>query len=81
MPIISNMTFKNENSYTNLKCLIFNDSVARFIQDYIALYFKETFFYWDHSTLDENMINWFKPDLIIEIRIERFLENLPYLNR
>jgi len=70
--------FKNENPYTNLKCLIFNDSAARFIQDYIALYFKETFFYWDHGTLDENMINWFKPDLIIEIRIERFLENLPY---
>ena len=48
------------------------------LKNFLIPYFKESFFYWDHLNLDKELIEWFKPDIIIEIRIERFLENYEY---
>lgn len=67
--------YKNTNNINNLKALIFGDSFMVFLFDYMALYFKETFFYWDHLTLNEELIKYYEPDIIMEIRSERFLEN------
>jgi len=69
---------KNENSFSNLKLLVFSDSFFEFIARYIYLYFEETFFYWDHNTLNKDLIEWYKPDIIIEIRAERFFEGVTY---
>ena len=35
------------------------------------------FLFWDHGNMDKELIEWYKPDLILEIRIERFIEKLP----
>lgn len=35
------------------------------------------FLYWDHGNLNKDLIKYYKPDLILEIRIERFIENMP----
>ncbi|MBZ9570449.1 hypothetical protein KQY27_02675 [Methanobrevibacter sp. TMH8] len=68
--------FKNDKSFSDSKVLVFGDSFFEFIQNYICLYFKEMFFYWDHGMLNKELINWYKPDIILELRAERFLENL-----
>lgn len=68
--------YKNDESYSNLKVLIFGDSTFKLYAPYISLYFKELFFYWDHGLFNKSLINWFKPDLILEIRMERFIENI-----
>ena len=33
------------------------------------------FIYWDHCTTPLELIQWYKPDMILEIRIERFFED------
>lgn len=66
---------KNNNSYSNLKVLIFRDSSFDYLMNYFSLYFNEMFVYWDHLELNKDLINWYNPDLVIEIRIERFIEN------
>ena len=69
--------FKNKNSYSDLKVLIFHDSCTLFIKDYLSFYFREMFLYWDHGTFNKELIEWYNPDMILEIRLERFLENIP----
>lgn len=69
--------YKNDNSYSNLKVLILHDSCAMYIKDFLSFYFREMFLYWDHGKFDKNVIEWFKPDLVLEIRAERFLEDAP----
>ena len=32
--------------------------------------------YWDHWSFNEEVVDWFKPDIILEIRTERFLEGI-----
>ena len=66
---------KNNNSFSNLKVLIFRDSSFDYLMNYFSLYFKEMFVYWDHLDLNKDLIDWYNPDLVIEIRIERFIEN------
>ncbi|WP_296790766.1 hypothetical protein [uncultured Methanobrevibacter sp.] len=65
----------NPNSYSNLKALIFRDSSTTPLKHYLSLYFREIFFYWDHLNLNKELIEWYNPDILIEIRIERFIEN------
>jgi hypothetical protein len=72
--------FKNRKGVTDLKVLIFHDSAINLIYVQLALYFKEILLYWDHWSFNEQVIDWFKPDIIIEIRTERFLENIPLEN-
>ena len=68
--------FKNPNSISNKTALIFRDSTFDFFKWYFLFYFKEIFFYWDHGTVDSKLINLVNPDVIIEARVERFLEDL-----
>lgn len=69
--------FLNENSKTNLRVLIFHDSSINMIFQYLSVYFREMFLFWDHGLMDKETINWYKPDIVLEVRIERFLEYLP----
>lgn len=68
--------FKNPNSISDKTALIFRDSTFDYLKWYFLFYFKEIFFYWDHGTVDSKLINLVKPDVIIEARVERFLEGL-----
>ena len=67
--------FYNPNSVTNLRVLIFRDSSTKFLKFYLSLYFREIFLYWDHFEINKELIKWFKPDVILEIRTERFIDN------
>ena len=69
--------FKNKKAFSNLKVLIFHDSSIRYLKWYFSFYFKEMFLFWDHGNMDKELIEWYKPDLILEVRIERFIEKLP----
>lgn len=65
----------NEKAILDKKVLILHDSATeKLMKTFIATY-KEVFFYWDHWYFNKDLINWFKPDDVIEIRTERFLEN------
>lgn len=68
--------YKNKNSFSNKRVLIFHDSSILSVKWYLTFYFREIFFFWDHGNLNKEVINWYKPDIILEIRIERFIENL-----
>ena len=69
------MYFENPDSFTNSRALIFGASSNNFLKYYLSLYFRETFFYWDHLDVTKQVIDWYKPDFILEIRVERFLES------
>jgi hypothetical protein len=42
---------------------------------FLSLYFKEIILYWDHWYFNIDLINYFKPDFVFEIRTERFLNS------
>lgn len=69
--------YKNKNSVSDLRVLVFGDSTFKLFQPYLPFYFKELFFYWDHGSFNANLIRWYQPDLIIEVRMERFIDKLP----
>ena len=69
--------FKNEDSFSSLRALIFRDSSTNLLKWFFPFYFKESFFYWDHGHINDNVIRWYKPDVIIELRTERLLDNIP----
>ncbi|MGN1321274.1 MAG: hypothetical protein ACI4VJ_01680 [Methanosphaera sp.] len=66
---------KNENSYTNKKLLLLNDSSGHRIIPACLTYYREVFSYWDHWYFNKDLVEWFKPNDIIELRTERFLDN------
>ena len=67
--------WENPNSFSDKTALIFRDSTFNYFQWYFAFYFKEIFLYWDHGTVDDELIRLVNPDVIIEARVERFIEN------
>lgn len=67
--------FENPNAYKDLKVLIFRDSSLNTLKNTLSIYFKELLLYWDHWFFTPELIDWYKPDIILEIRTERFLEN------
>ncbi len=69
--------FKNPKSFSNKRALIFRDSSANLLKWFFSFYFKEVFFYWDHGNINPEVIKWYKPDMIIELRTERLLDNIP----
>lgn len=69
--------FKNQNSFSDKRVLIFRDSSANLLKWFFSFFFKEVFFYWDHGNINPKVIEWFKPDMIIELRTERLLDNIP----
>ena len=66
---------ENKNSLSDLNVLIFRDSSSTNLISYLSLFFRKIFLYWDHFYLNKELINWYNPDMILEIRIERFFEN------
>ena len=40
-----------------------------------AAYYHEIIFYWDHYYFDSDLIEYFDPDDVIELRTERFIAN------
>lgn len=68
--------YKNKKSFTQQKVLIFRDSSLTFFKDVFSVYFKEMLLYWDYWYFNEDLIKWYKPDIVLEIRTERFLENM-----
>lgn len=67
--------YKNPKGYKDLKVLIFRDSSLNYLKNTLSIYFKEILLYWDHWFFTPELIEWYKPDIILEIRTERFLEN------
>jgi len=68
--------YHNPEAYTDLRVLILRDSSLTYLKDSLSVYFKEMLLYWDHWIFNKELVEWYKPDLIIEIRTERFLENV-----
>ena len=68
--------YHNPEAYTDLKVLILRDSSLTYLKDSLSVYFKDMLLYWDHWIFNKKLVEWYKPDLIIEIRTERFLENV-----
>ena len=66
----------NEKSLTDLKILIFRDSSTEFLRNVMSLYPRELLCYWDHWCFNKELIEWYKPDMILEIRTERLLDNM-----
>lgn len=67
--------YKNQKSFKDLKVLIFRDSAMLFLKDVLSIYFKEILLYWGYWSFNKDLIEWYKPDIILEIKTERFLEN------
>lgn len=57
--------FKNTKSFSNIKVLIFHDSSIRYLKWYFSFYFREMFLFWDHGSVNKELIEWYKPDLIL----------------
>ena len=72
--------YKNPNSLTDKKALIFRDSSTQKLLFTFLAYYREVFLYWDQWYFNKNLIDWFKADDVIEIRTERFLDNPLYPN-
>lgn len=68
--------YLNENSFTNLKVLVLRDSSTNYIKGILSIYFKEVLLYWDHWIFNKELVEWYKPDIILEIRTERFLKDM-----
>jgi len=66
----------NENSFTDLKFLIFRDSSTNYLTSFLQLYCREILCNWDYWSFNKELIEWYKPDVILEIRTERLLENM-----
>jgi len=66
--------FLNKYSFTNLRVLILRDSTVNYLKTSLTIYFKEILVYWDHWIFNKELIDWYKPDIILEIRTERLLE-------
>ena len=67
---------ENSDSFTNKKILIFRDSAFSVFKWYFSFYFKEMCLFWDHGYLNEEIIKFYDPDIIIEARTERLIDIL-----
>ncbi|RAP52323.1 MAG: hypothetical protein BZ138_03350 [Methanosphaera sp. rholeuAM270] len=69
---------RNRFSLTDMDCLLFRSSAANRYMDVLNVFFKSIFAYWDHWNFNTDLIEWYQPNVIIELRPERFLENMKY---
>lgn len=67
--------YENEQGLTKLKVLILRDSSLNLLKDILSIYFNEILLYWGYWSFNKDLIEWYKPDIILEIKTERFLEN------
>ncbi|MDO5825120.1 MAG: hypothetical protein Q4Q22_01940 [Methanosphaera sp.] len=68
----------NPNSISDKKALVLRDSSTNSLITSLIAYYREVFFYWDHWYFNKQLVEWFNPDDVIEIRTERFMENPHY---
>jgi hypothetical protein len=69
--------FRNTNWKLNKRICIFGDSTTdNKVLELFAATFKEVIFYWNHLRIVNEVVDYFQPDLLIDIRTERFL-NIP----
>ena len=68
--------YLNEKGFTNLKVLVLRDSSTIYLNNILSVYFKEILLYWDHWIFNKEIIEWYKPDIIVDIRTERFLDGI-----
>ena len=66
----------NDKSLTDQKILIFRDSSVEFFKNTMSIYPRELLCYWDHWCFNRELIEWYKPDIILEIRTERLLDDM-----
>jgi hypothetical protein len=59
------------------RCVIFRDSTAEHFLDYLAEHFSRTVAVWWHGVVVEDVIAREKPDIVIQVQAERFLQLLP----
>ena len=67
--------YRNENSVSDKKCLFLTDSSGIYGKIPLIAYYREVLYYWDHWYFNQDLVDWFKPDDIIDFRPERFLAN------
>ncbi len=67
--------YKNNNSISDKKAIILRDSTTDKMIHVFAAYYHEIIFYWDHYYFDSDLIEYFGPDDVIELRTERFIAN------
>ena len=65
--------YRNENSVSDKKCLFCTASSGVFGKIPLIAYYREVIYYWDHWYFNQDLVDWFDPDDIIELRAERFL--------
>ena len=69
---------RNRFSLSDMDCLLLRSSAANRYMDVLNVFFKSMFAYWDHWYFNTDLIEWYNPDIVIELRPERFLENMKY---
>lgn len=69
---------RNRFSLTDMNCLLLRSSSADRVLHPLNVFFKSIFAYWDHWYFNTDLIEWYNPDIVIELRPERFLENMKY---
>ena len=73
----------NPNAIVKKTILIYGDSsTTNKLFELLSFYFENTFFYWNHYFINNKLIKFLNPDIIIDIRTERFLimNNIIYNN-
>lgn len=65
--------YYNKNSESDLRVLVFYNSNIEHIKNYFPFYFKEVFLFYDYGILNREIIKWFNPDIVLEIRNENFI--------
>ena len=64
----------NKNAIIKKTVLIYSSStVSNKLFEFLSFYFENTFFYWNHLHINNDLIKAIKPDILLDIRIERFL--------
>lgn len=63
----------NKNSLTDKKALILCDSNINFMIPVFIAYYKEVFFYYDQWCFNEDLINWFNPDDVVDMKTEKLM--------
>jgi hypothetical protein len=59
------------------RCVVFRDSTAGRVLDCLAEHFSRTVAVWWHGLVVEDVIEREKPDIVIQIQAERFLQLMP----
>ena len=70
--------YKNKDSISPQRALIILDTTAENVIIPFVAYYNEVFFYFDEWYFNKDLIDWFKPNIIYEIRGERNLQNSVY---